>query len=154
MTLSRDTFFYCKSCGYEFIFIISTNQQSQHRNRTISVMDNNSNTNHLPPFLHDNMSPRIVQGHLMMTFSITNDLANVIYMILVDLRLVWIFDWGSVLNPQVDSPPFSATVGAPALLQLYQEDPVHKPLGLRTHSCSAQQRSWKKSLGNLGTWKL
>ena len=76
----------------------------------------------------------------MMTFSITNDLANVIYMVLVDLRLVWIFDWGSVLNPQVDSPPFSATVAAAALLQLYQEDPVHKPLGLRTHSCSTHQR--------------
>ena len=54
-----------------------------------------------------------------------------LYMIRVDLRLVWNFDWRSVLNPQIDSPPISATVGAAAFLQLYQEDPVHKPMGLR-----------------------
>ena len=52
-------------------------------------------------------------------------------MIVVDLRLVWIFDWGSVLNPQIDSTTISATVAAAAFLQLYQEDPVHKPMGLR-----------------------
>ena len=36
-----------------------------------------------------------------------------------------------VLNPQVDSPLFAATIAAAAAsLQLYQEDPVHQPLGL------------------------
>ena len=36
-------------------------------------------------------------------------------------------------NPQVDSPPFAATVAAAGPLQLYQEDPVHQPLGLSVY---------------------
>ena len=34
------------------------------------------------------------------------------------------------LNPHVDSQLFAANVAAP--LQLYQEDPVHQPLGLNS----------------------
>ena len=34
------------------------------------------------------------------------------------------------LNPQVDSPPFAATVVAAAAIQYYQEDPVLQSLGL------------------------
>ena len=33
-------------------------------------------------------------------------------------------------NPKVDRHPFAATVAAAALLQYYQVDPVHQPLGL------------------------
>ena len=39
----------------------------------------------------------------------------------------------TVLNPQVDSPPFAATVVAAVPLQLYQEDPVYHPSGLSTN---------------------
>ena len=46
------------------------------------------------------------------------------------------------LSPQVDSPPFAATVAAAVPLQLYHEDPVHQPLGLtrmnRPHLLSLQ----------------
>ena len=37
------------------------------------------------------------------------------------------------LNPKVHSPPFAATVAAAEPLQLYQEDPVCQPLGLKGH---------------------
>ena len=36
------------------------------------------------------------------------------------------------LNPQVDTPPFAATVTAAAPIQLYQVDPVHQSWGLNT----------------------
>ena len=36
-----------------------------------------------------------------------------------------------ILNPQGDRPPFDVTIAGAAPLQLYQEDPVHQPLGLK-----------------------
>ena len=42
-----------------------------------------------------------------------------------------------VVNPNVNTPLFAATVVA-AALQLYQVDPVHKPWGLRMTTCVEQ----------------
>ena len=42
-----------------------------------------------------------------------------------------LFMWRQALNPKVHSPLFAATTAAAVPLQLYQEDPVCQPFGLR-----------------------